>query len=226
MSRLPWMLGGGAITAYLLLRGSTPTPRPRLPGTATPGSNLPQPPRIDLEGRWVWPVPPWQQRPPVISDGFGSPRPGRLHAGVDVMFLRAAADAATLRAGTPNGSRGFVMPNGVSALAAADGVVWSAGQGPRGFSVVIDHGKHHGQPVATFYTHLEKLAVTPTQRGQTKQQIRAGQPLGIIGGDPLDPQKLKHLHFELWLGGPANAIDPIAIMRGWTMTAPTTGVLV
>ena len=224
MSRIPWLLGGGAVAAYLLWRGKAPTSRPRLPGgTTVSGASPSPPPRLDLEGRWVWPVAPWQQRPPVISDGFGSPRPGRLHAGVDIMFLRSAADP--WRAGTANGSRGFVMPDNVNAVAAADGVVWSAGQGPHGFSVVIEHGKHHGQPVATFYTHLEKLAVTPTQRGQLRQRVRAGQSLGIIGGSPLDPQKLKHLHFELWRG--ATAIDPMAIMRAWPVIAPpTTGVLV
>jgi len=28
----------------------------------------------------------------VISDGYGSPRPGMLHAGVDLMFARIATD--------------------------------------------------------------------------------------------------------------------------------------
>jgi murein DD-endopeptidase MepM/ murein hydrolase activator NlpD len=52
---------------------------------------------------------------------------------------------------------------------------------------------HPGAKVATFYTHLDKLLVTPTARGESKQQVRAGQVIGIVGFSPLDPQKLKHL---------------------------------
>ena len=56
-----------------------------------------------LPGRWVWPVPRWQGRAPIISDGFGSPRPdGSAPCGVDMMFARLPSD--TLRAGSPNGS--------------------------------------------------------------------------------------------------------------------------
>ena len=94
------------------------------------------------------------------------------------------------------------MPDGLVALAASDGVVWSAMQTPRGFAVVIDHGP---TKVATFYTHLEQLLVTPTANAKAGQRVRAGQPIGIIGADPLDGEHLKHLHFELWLGGPSDA---------------------
>ena len=62
--------------------------------------------------------------------------------------------------------------------------------------------------VATFYTHLERLLVTPTANVKAGERVRAGQPIGIIGADPLDGEHLKHLHFEIWLGGPKDAIDP------------------
>ena len=151
-----------------------------------------------LPGHWVWPVPRWNGRAPVISDGFDSPRPGLpRHGGVDIMFARAAADP--FKAGTPNGSTLFVMPDGLVAVAASDGVVWSAMQTPQGFAVVIDHTP---RKVATFYTHLEKLLVTPTANAKSGERVRAGQPIGIIGASPLDGEHLKHLHFELWLGGP------------------------
>ena len=58
------------------------------------------------------------------------------------------------------------MPDGMVAVAAADGVVWSAMQTPRGFAVVIDHAP--GAKVATFYTHLEKLLVTPTANARSR----------------------------------------------------------
>jgi Peptidase family M23 len=198
----PWIIGGG-VAVYALTRG-------RREKSASSSFSGP------LAGRWVWPVPTWQGRKPTVSDGFGSARPGGIrHGGVDVMFARLPSD--TLRVGTPNGAAHHVMPNGMVALAAADGVVWSASQTPRGFAVVIDHSPT--AKVATFYTHLEKLLVTPTANAKAGQRVRAGQPIGIIGADPLDGEHLKHLHFEIWFGGPGSAIDPAPVMKAWDVVA-------
>jgi hypothetical protein len=197
----PWLVGGGLV-AYAWSRQRTHAPSSANAHTlATP-----------LSGRWVWPVPRWNGRAPAISDGFGLRANGVHHNGVDLMFARAPSD--TLRAGTPNGSSHFVMPDGMTALAANDGVVWSASKTPRGYAVVIDHG---ASKVATFYQHLEKLLVTPTANAKAGERVRAGQPIGIIGADPLDTEHLKHLHFELWLGGPNDAVDPAPVMRGWAI---------
>jgi hypothetical protein len=201
VARLPWIVGGGALAWYVWSRrdkraGASSSP----PAFAGP-----------LPGHWVWPVPRWNGRAPVISDGFGSPRPGGIrHGGVDVMFARLSSDP--YKAGTPNGAKQNVMPDGFVAVAASDGVVWSAGQTPRGFAVVIDHSP---AKVATFYTHLEKLIVKRTTNGKAGERVRAGQPIGVIGADPLDAEHLKHLHFEIWLGGPSDRIDPAPVMRSW-----------
>jgi hypothetical protein len=198
---VPALIGGGALAALLWSRRRD---HAALASTATSVHTLP--------GQWVWPVPIWQGRRPVRSDGFGSPRPGGAsHEGVDIMFARTPMD--TLRPGTPNGSASHVMPDDMVALAAADGSVWSAGWTPRGFSVVIDHAPL--APVATYYTHLASLLVSPTTRGMSSQRVHAGQPLGTIGFDPLDLARLKHLHFALWRGGPAGAIDPAPAMQRW-----------
>jgi hypothetical protein len=200
MRVLPLIIGGG-VAAFALSRGRSKHVLPPFPGP--------------LAGHWVWPVPTWQGRRATISDGFGTPRPGGVrHAGVDIMFARLASD--TLRAGTPNGSAQHVMPDELVAVAASDGVVWSATQTPRGFAVVIDHAP---TKVATFYTHLEKLLVTPTANAKSGQHVRAGEPIGVIGSDPLDPAHLKHLHFELWLGGPSDAVDPALAMSRWETVA-------
>jgi murein DD-endopeptidase MepM/ murein hydrolase activator NlpD len=244
------LFGGGAAVAYLLLRsknataattpaaptntGMQPPPAPTPtapqppPGTKPPQITTPAPPfpgevpapkpRLQLTGRWGWPVPRWQSRSPVISDGFGSPRPPGTHMGVDLMFGRISSDPFPIGA---NGSKAFVMPDAWMAVAASDGVLWSAGRTPRGFAVVIDHGN-----VATFYQHLEVLLVPeakPPAKGASKDtliKIKAGQPLGVIGADPLDPSHLKHLHFELWPGGPASAIDPQPLMKSWQVFTP------
>ncbi|MBV8757170.1 MAG: peptidoglycan DD-metalloendopeptidase family protein [Deltaproteobacteria bacterium] len=194
----PWIVGGGAL-AYALARRSSRR------GAVFAGA---------LPGRWVWPVPRWNDRAPAISDGFDSPRAGYpRHGGVDIMYPRASSDP--FKAGTPNASKVFVMPDGISALAAADGVVRSAAVTPQGHAVVIDHVRGE---LATFYTHMERLSVKP---GDT---VRAGQPIGTIGASPLDKEHLKHLHFEIWLGGPSGRIDPAPIMRGWETVPSTTMV--
>jgi murein DD-endopeptidase MepM/ murein hydrolase activator NlpD len=173
-----------------------------------------------LPGAWGWPVPRWGDRAPVISDGFGSPRPEMRHMGVDLMFARIASDRFPV--GSPNATKVFVMPDGWMAVAAGDGILWSSGYTPRGFAVVIDHGT-----VSTFYTHLDTLLVPqvkPPTKGTCPANvipIKAGQPLGVIGADPQDKQRLKHLHFELWRGGPQDAIDPAPLMKSWRVFTPS-----
>jgi murein DD-endopeptidase MepM/ murein hydrolase activator NlpD len=150
----------------------------------------------------VWPVGVWQGRKPEISDGFATQRrltTGEIvpHGGVDIMYRRRPADP--WKAGTPNATPNWVMPDHRAALAASDGVVWSAANTPRGWTVVIDHAP---RKLATYYTHLSSLLVT------AKQPVSAGTPLGIIGFDPLDAEKIMHLHFEVWRGDASDRFDP------------------
>ena len=199
---------------------STKPPQITTPATPVPGElAAPQPTGVlQLAGRWGWPVPRFEGRAAVISDGFGSPRPPGKHMGVDLMFARISSDPFP---NGPNGSKAFVMPDAWMAVAASDGVLWSAGYTPRGFAVVVDHGN-----VATFYTHMDTLFVSETKapaKGTPRDKlipIKAGQPLGVIGADPLDPSRLKHLHFELWRGGPDKAVDPAQLMKSWQVFGP------
>ncbi|HEY0251904.1 MAG TPA: M23 family metallopeptidase, partial [Kofleriaceae bacterium] len=208
MRALPLALGGGLL-AYALVR------RPR-------GSlSAPAIPLTSLDGSWTWPVPRWNGRTPTISDGFGSPRPGGTrHGGVDLMFARTGADS--FNPGSANASKAFVMPDGMSAIAASDASVWSAMKTPRGYAVVLDHGP---RKVATFYTHLEKLLVKETASGKSGERVRIGQPIGVIGADPLDSQHLKHLHFEIWIGGPGDAVDPAPFLRQWASVTDPNALL-
>ncbi len=149
MHARPWIVGGGAL-AYLLTRSSS---------KKSLNVSLSGP----LPGHWVWPVPRWQGRSPVISDGFDSPRRGLpRHGGVDVMFRRRPSDP--FKPGTPNGTKVFVMPNNLPTVAASDGVIWSAMKTPHGYAVVIDHSP---RKVATFYTHLERLFIPEPHPGST-----------------------------------------------------------
>jgi murein DD-endopeptidase MepM/ murein hydrolase activator NlpD len=166
---------------------------------------------------WYWPVPVVGERRPVISDGADSWRTAAdgsrfPHGGVDIMFRRASRDdlVDVFPPGSPNGSRGFYMPDKVYALAASRGAVWLSGWTPKGYAVVLDHGTR-----ATFYAHLSKLFVDETRRARSGQLVEAGQPLGVVGYSPLDAKKLKHLHFEVWRGGSSNKLDPEPLMRAW-----------
>jgi hypothetical protein len=90
---------------------------------------------------------------------------------------------------------------------------------PQGWAVLIDHGKRGHYLISTFYTHLDRLLVKETDRAASKQRVTAGQPIGVIGFSPLDPEKIKHLHFELRLGGASGRIDPAPALRGWPVLA-------
>jgi murein DD-endopeptidase MepM/ murein hydrolase activator NlpD len=168
-----------------------------------------------LKGRWVWPVPITRGRRPDISSGWGSPRGDRQHEGVDIMFRRLATDPFPV--GSPNGSKLFVMPDETLVVAACDGYLWFAGKTARGWSVQVDHSDAIQQKVVSYYTHMEKLFVELTSRGRGRIRVYAGQPLGIIGGDPLDGRHLKHLHFALWAGNAGDAFDAAPFMRTWEM---------
>jgi murein DD-endopeptidase MepM/ murein hydrolase activator NlpD len=218
---LPWILGGSAaaVAVYFWQRGRDSdkvSDRDHAHGAAPPadhtsaasgkgtapssggGTDRPAP----LPGRWVWPVGIWQGRKPEISDGFATRRrlpSGEIvpHGGVDIMYRRRPDDP--WKAGTPNATPNWVMPEHRAALAASDGVVWSAAKTARGWSVVIDHAP---RKLATYYTHLSSLLVS------AKQPVTAGTPLGIIGADPLDGEHLMHLHFEVWRGAADSRFDP------------------
>jgi Peptidase family M23 len=207
---LPFLVGGGALAAHVWSRSR----RADVSAEDVTGRDAPRVPVVvEAPGTWVWPVPTWNGRRAAISDGFGSPRPGGArHDGVDLMFARTPGDP--YRAGSSNASLHFVMPDDHVALAAADGVIRSAGWTDRGYSVVIDHAPQ--APLATYYTHLALLLVPPTVRKEGHARVHAGQPIGIIGADPLDAAHLKHLHFALWReGNPHDPIDPAPLLRRW-----------
>jgi murein DD-endopeptidase MepM/ murein hydrolase activator NlpD len=174
---------------------------------------------------WYWPVPPirtWEGNvyEPTVSDGMGSPRPGgREHRGVDIMYQRrSAGDRPEYPPRTHDGSPRFFAPHGVGVHAARSGKVWSAGWTPTGYTVVIDHGV----PWATYYTHMDALAIPEHKRGVNTvtgaaTPVNAGALLGTMGWSPKDGQQLRHLHFAPWYegSGESAAVDPAQVMRTW-----------
>ena len=166
---------------------------------------------------WVFPVPSLGDRKAEISDGWGSPRilpdgTQITHLGADIMFRRRSSRdlIAVYKPGTVNGEKWYFMPDSVPALAASAGVVQFAARTPVGSTVVV----RHPTGWATYYTHMASLAVS------TGDVVAAGQPIGIIGGNPADSVHLKHLHFELWKNGTrAGVLDPKPYLDTWPHVA-------
>jgi len=201
-------LGGGAALAAVWLARS----RAARTAVVAPAVDL-RPIGTPPAGAWVFPVPSLGDRLAEVSDGFDSPRTfpdgtkGK-HLGVDVMFRRRGARdlIAVYVPGTPNGTKGYFMPDNTPALAASAGLVRFAQWTPQGFSVIV----RHPSGWATYYTHLSSLAVA---KGDA---VAGGQPLGTIGASPTDGERIKHLHFELWKDGTrGGAVDPQPYVEAW-----------
>ncbi|KAB2892943.1 MAG: M23 family metallopeptidase [Kofleriaceae bacterium] len=211
----PLALGAAGVGAALVWLGGSSRVSEPAPSTARASSGATVAPLVQLPppSSWVFPVPSLGDRVPQVSDGWASPRHDadgtrRLHLGADIMFRRRHRSdlIEVFRPGTPHGTRGYFMPDHVPALAARAGRVTFAKRTPQGFTVQV----HHAEGWTTYYTHLSRLLVAVGDR------VAAGQPLGIIGGSPLDRRRLMHLHFELWRGtARSGATNPEPYLRAW-----------
>lgn len=145
---------------------------------------------------WVWPLPVLGDRPPVVSQSWRPFDDADPHLGADLMY----------EAPRTGRRRRFEVPDGVPVLAAGAGRVRFAGDTRRGGAVIVDHARGR----ATYYVHLEAVFVG---RGG---QVEPGQPLGLVGHDPTDGMRVRHLHFEIWRHGTrSSAIDPGPLLRAW-----------
>jgi murein DD-endopeptidase MepM/ murein hydrolase activator NlpD len=138
---------------------------------------------------WYWPVPSVR-----LSDGRVLPAVATHefevgHNGLDIGFR--------------DGGK-YVAPAGTPITAARAGVVQRAFRSPRGWSVVLVH-EH---PWATFYQHLDSIAALAAG-----MRVGATQRLGVMGIDPLDGERVRHLHFEVWEDW--RAIDVGTVIGRW-----------
>jgi murein DD-endopeptidase MepM/ murein hydrolase activator NlpD len=174
---------------------------------------------------WGFPVEEWRGYKPTRSQEYRATN----HHGVDIMFRRDGRADVAYPPGTAGGSKMFFMPEGVGVHAAADGVVWSAGKASTGYFVVIDHAK----PYATLYLHLATLDIPAKAAGPGGPAIKRGDRLGTVGASPVDPEGLRHLHFEIWQGGGSSShVDPWPFISGaplpsggWKIAAFIAGLL-
>jgi len=212
---LPFILGAAGVGAAAVWIGRSLRPARgadlEIAKLGQPTDSGPAAPMAPPPPSWVFPVPSLGARVPEISDGWGSRRHNadgsrRLHLGADIMFRRRGRGdmIETYPPGTPHGSPGYFMPDNVPALAAGAGLVSFARWTPRGGTVTV----RHPEGWTIYYTYLSALAVA------AGQVVTAGQPLGTIGGDPLDRRHLMHLHFELWREhARRGATDPAPYLR-------------
>jgi murein DD-endopeptidase MepM/ murein hydrolase activator NlpD len=173
---------------------------------------------------WVWPVPVWNGRVPIITDNFhrdpSEYRPTG-HLGVDVMFPRLLSDMVRGGEVPVDGVHGTVravMPDGVPCIAPFVGRVYSADLSPRGHEMRIDHGLIHGIPVNSYVQHLSSFA-REWKRGDV---VYPGTTLGVVGGDVKQgAYHLQHLHFGLLFfqtpGRPFDSywVNPEPYMKWW-----------
>jgi murein DD-endopeptidase MepM/ murein hydrolase activator NlpD len=144
-------------------------------------------------GGWTWPVPDIEDGDPaIVSSGWVAGK----HPALDIMYQ--------------NPQEGFYALEGTPIRAARGGTVRSVQLTRRGWSVIVDHGK----PWSTWYQHLAGVSV---REGQV---VEAGEQLGTMGIDPMDPQQVRHLHFAIWAGGygDTHSVDPTAGMATWKRT--------
>ena len=181
------------------------------------GGDLGRPDRlpIDAGAQWVSPLPVYRGYVPEVSDGFqgAATTDHRQHLGVDLMYRRKRANTVTPPEEAidgKNGSKLYWVPAGMVAYACHDAIIWSTGRTELGHNVVLDCGK----PYAVFYQHLSTLLVplgiAKGKLGERPYPVRAGDPLGVVGGDGRPGgYPLRHLHLEIWRGGGReSAVDP------------------
>jgi murein DD-endopeptidase MepM/ murein hydrolase activator NlpD len=82
-------------------------------------------------------------------------------------------------------------------VAVADGTVVRAWRTERGWAVLLSH-----EDWASGYLHLDELDPAI----ESGKRVTAGQRLGPMGADPLDPEHVVHLHIQLAPGG--EVVDP------------------
>lgn len=169
---------------------------------------------------WVWPVPVWNGRIPIITDKFQAVETAdhRQHLGADIAFKKLPTDPKEVI--QHDATAGFIAPRGTPILAAGPGRIWSTGvSDAMGRFVQIDHGAVEGEGVNSFYQHLESFA----KDWQKGDEVRAGDLLGYMGYPP-QGYHFRHLHFELWFPTRKRARDPAPYMRHWNKITLPMGV--
>jgi len=163
---------------------------------ATLAANDNKPQLQPLGEDWVWPMCSLSDgRRPVITSGYKDDNPSRPnHNGVDIFWpwIPSDPDPGKTRRVLSKRKRRWWIPVGAVAVAVRDGRCRDVRPNHKtGGLVWLDIGD-----VKVGYMHLEKVLVKP------HQDVKQGDPIGIIGGNPATKDALAHLHFEVAEIGP------------------------
>lgn len=132
-----------------------------------------------------------------ITSGF-RPADRPDHNGIDWFYRWRPGDDRHLTEGrNADGTPRWVVPVGVRAVAAADGIVSFVANTPTGHAVWIDHA--HGR--RTGYFHLRDIEA----KLLIGTWVSRGDQIGHVGDNPRDTDG-SHLHFEL---SPIDRYEPI-----------------
>jgi hypothetical protein len=160
-------------------------------------------------------------RLPKVSDGFHTAedlqagRARRIHPGADIMYPIKPGDpdytgkgivTDYYKLGAIRRTEGHIVPFDTPAIACVAGKVFKAKSNPRGHSVLIGAV---GSEFAYYYQHLEKLMVSDGD------EVKLGQPLGIVGANPNEKNAIVHLHFEIWHPDHSHPVNPKPVLRTW-----------
>jgi len=161
----------------------------------------------------VWPLAKLPDgRAPIITSGHFLSNPDRPdHAGDDIMFDYDPRSDAPMHIGDAGRTLKFWVPQGVYALAVAEGEVLMASRISTGYRVWVQHVNG----LCSGYFHLINTVVQPGDI------VHPGDHLGLVGDNPVDDDP-RHLHFELYVGDlatyPQGTLDPEPILSHATLT--------
>jgi murein DD-endopeptidase MepM/ murein hydrolase activator NlpD len=158
-----------------------------------------------------WPVVFEDGRAAVVSNGFRNPE----HLGVDIMGRRLPHDPP-YRDGDPRGTPGFFCPGQPLIRAVGPGKVRYSKDSFNGWRVEVDHSD---APTRCFYAHM----IPGSALVKEGEIVMAGQPLGIMGGDPspADRRHTVHLHLGGYNLATGKWFDLEPFMQGWLRTSPS-----
>jgi murein DD-endopeptidase MepM/ murein hydrolase activator NlpD len=105
----------------------------------------------------------------------------------------------------------IAAPAGTPILATAAGTVRFAGEGPRGYGLMVD--VDHGFGIVSRFAHASRLLV------RAGQHVEAGHRIALVGATGLATGP--HLHYEVLVHG--QRVDPASILPAGALAAAPFG---
>ena len=134
-------------------------------------------------------------------------------AGVEIAYDRNPQEGPLVRSASRESTL-YVVPPLVPVFAVGDGKIIYAREHTDGGAILVAHRRGW----ATYYTRLEHMFATPTERSRREAPVKAGDILGYVGS--WRSSALRPLRFELWRYSDDldyERIDPIRFLHRWRL---------